>query len=179
MGLKDKKDDDGNLVLDENGDPILLDRVVLEEKHQRIAEERDQLKAQLDDLRGQVEELEKVTGDKAALEKQLADIREAAEKQTSELQSRLAEREREYMLDTVLLGAGLKPERLKAAKALIEDVKVEDGKLVGLDVEEFRKANEYLFDMPKEGGTGLPPRGPAAEDFEAKGRKIMGLKPKE
>jgi len=159
MALRYKKDDEGKLVLDDNGDPVLLDRVVLEEKHARISDERDQLKTQLEELRGQVDGLEKLSGDKEALEKQLVEIKEAAEREKGEFETRMAERDRQYALDTALLGAGLKPERLKAAKALIEGVEVKDGKLEGLDVESFRKENEYLFDVPKEGGSGLPPRG--------------------
>jgi len=159
MALTYKKDAEGKLVLDDNGDPVLLDRVVLAEKHERIAAERDELKTRVDDLDGRIKELSEASGTAEELKAKVDELTAAQEKTASEYEQRMAEREREYALDTALLGAGLKPERLKAAKALIEGVEIRDGKLEGLDLEAFKGANEYLFDVPKEGSAGLPPRG--------------------
>lgn len=176
--MKFKKDDDGKLVLDEKGDPIAisesgevipLDKVVSQAKHQRIETERDELKGQLEKLQGQVAGLEKVSGDKEALEKQLVEIREAAEREKGELEGRMTARAREYALDTALLASGIPADRLKAAKAYVDAEKLElDGeKLKGFDLESFKKEHEYLFEGTQSLAGGLPPRGGVKLDPES------------
>jgi len=154
--MKFKKDDEGRLVLDEHGDPIAiseqgevipLDKVVSLGKHARVETERDEFKAEVGRLRDQIAELSKVTGDKDALEKRLAEITAGAEKTKADLESLLAARDKEYALDTALLGAGVPSDRLKAARALIDTEKlaVADGGLTGFDAESFKKDAPYLF----------------------------------
>lgn len=161
MALQYKKGEDGALVLDDKGDPILLDRVVLADKHERIASERDELKSRVDELDARIKELSEASGTAEELKAKVDELTAAQEKVASEYEQRIAERERAYALDTALLGAGLSSERLKAAKALVdtEKLELEGGKLKGLDLEAFKKDNAYLFDAPQVGDTGLPGRG--------------------
>lgn len=169
--MRFKKDEDGKLVVDENGDPIAidsegnpipLDKVISEGKHtrllSRVEQERDTYKEELEKLRAQVDELSKITNDKEELEKQLATIREESAKTKEELERALQERERTYALDTLLLGAGVPKERLRAAKALIDEVEVEDGQVKGFDLDAFKKENAYLFAQPQVGNTAMPQR---------------------
>lgn len=176
--MKFKKDDEGKLVLDEKGDPIAisesgeaipLDKVVSLVKHQRIESERDDLKEQLDKLQGQVADLGKLSGDKEALEKKVAEMQEASERERGEYESKITARTRDYALDTTLLASGVPADRLKAAKAYVdaEKLELEGEKLKGFDVESFKKEHEYLFESTDALSGGLPPRGRAKPDPES------------
>lgn len=175
--MRFKKDDDGKLVLDESGDPIAitesgevipLDKVVSLGKHARVEGERDEYKGQVEKLQAQISDLSKVSGDKEALEKQLADIKAAADADRAELQAKAAARDKEYALNETLLGAGVPKERLKAAKALVDpaSLTVDGEKLTGLDLESFRKDNAYLFAPQETYSTGLPPRGASGVSYD-------------
>lgn len=183
--MKFKKDDEGKLVLDDNGDPIAisesgevipLDKVVSIGKYQRVEEERDEAKKQLTALTTKVSDLEKVSGDKEALEKQIAEIKETAEKEKGELETRIAARTRDYALDTALLGSGVPADRLKAAKAYIDAEKLElDGDaLKGFDAEAFKKDHVFLFETTESSSSAAPSRGGAGEG-DAGLRSAMGL----
>lgn len=185
--MKFKKDDEGKLVLDDAGDPIAitesgevipLDKVVSLGKHTRIETERDELKVENAKLTTQIGELSKLSGDKEALEKRIAEITEGSEKTKTELESRLAAKDKEYALDTALLGAGVPADRLKAAKAYVdmEKVAVEGGKLSGLDVESFKKDQPYLFGPTPTVDSAAPSRGAGGTDpSEARLAAAMGL----
>ncbi len=185
--MKFKKDADGNLVLDVNGDPIAvdgqgetipLDKVVSLGKHQRIETERDEYKSKVEELTGQIGDLQKLSGDKEALEAKFAEVTKSAETSKTEFEAKLAARDKEHVLDTTLLGAGIDIKRLKAAKALIdqEGIAVVNGKLDGLDLESFKKDNDYLFGATTTVDTGAASRGAAGVDAaEAQMRKDMGL----
>lgn len=189
--MKFKKDDEGKLVLDDKGDPIAvteegevipLDKVVSLGKFQRVESERDEHKLQAEKLTGQIEDLKKVSGDKEALEKRISELTEASAKDKADLETRMAERDKEHALDTALLGAGVPSARLKAAKALVdsESLKLDGEKLFGLDVETFKKDNAYLFDAAIVVDSAAAARGAGGSDAnEAQMRSVMGLETKE
>jgi hypothetical protein len=185
MALTFKKDAEGKLVLNDEGDPILIEKVVLEEKHERVktelANERDDLKTQVDELTKQIGEVQKSTGDAEALKAQLETITKAHADFQADADARMAAKDREYALDTALLGAGIPSERLKAAKALVGDVELKDGKLAGFDAEAFKKDNAYLFPQQDKFSTGAASSGQAnneeAEQLAAM-RDAAGLPPK-
>jgi seryl-tRNA synthetase len=185
--MKFKKDAEGKLVLDDDGNPIAvdgdgnvipLDKVVALGKHQRIESERDEYKTEAETLRAQIAELQKAGGDKEELEKKLAEITAGSETAKADFEARMAARDKEYAMDTALLGAGVPVGRLKAAKALIdtEGIAVVNGKLDGLDLDAFKKDNDYLFEASTTVDTGAANRGATGVDKdEAQMRSIMGL----
>lgn len=188
--MKWKKDEEGALVLDGDGNPIAvsesgevipLDKVVALGKHQRVESERDEYKAQADKLAAQIAELEKNAGDKEALAAQLAEMKAEAEKAAADFDARMAVRDREHALDTALLGAGVPAPRLKAAKALIdpEALTLTDGKLAGLDLDAFKADAAYLFETAAPVASAAASRGAAGDADDAKMRAVMGLAPKE
>jgi hypothetical protein len=189
--MKFKKDDEGKLVLDDNGDPIAidaqgetipLDKVVSLGKHQRIEGERDEYKAQAEKLTGQIAELQKTSGDKEELAKQLADLVADSEKTKADFETKMAARDKEHALDTALLKAGVKPDALKGAKAYVdlEALKLDDEALSGLDLEAFKKDKPYLFGTGTPVDSAAPSRGTGAnEPNEAQLRTAMGLEKKE
>lgn len=153
--MRFKKDDEGKLVLDDGGDPIAidsagevipLDKVVSLGKHQRIEGERDELKTEVEKLRGQVTELQKVSGDKEALEKKLAEITDGAEKAKTDLETRMAARDKEYALDTALLKAGCRDTKAARAHVDLEALKLDGEALAGFDADTFKKDRPYLFE---------------------------------
>lgn len=174
--MKFKKDDEGRLMLDENGDPIAvtesgevipLDKVVSLGKHQRIEGERNELKAQVDELTKQIGELQKVAGDAEATKAQLETLAKTAADSQADFESRMAARDREYALDIALRDAGVPRDLVKGAKAYIgEDVKYEGGKLTGFDAESFKKERPFLFPAQETFDTGAPSRGSAQLDPE-------------
>ena len=181
-----RKDEDGKLVLDDNGNPIAvdskgevipLDKVVSLGKHQRIEAERDEHKAQAERLAVQIAELEKNAGDKDALTAQLAEMKAEAEKAATDFEARMATRDKEYALDTMLLGAGVPAPRLKAAKALIdtEALALVNGKLDGLDLDAFKADAGYLFDAPAVKDSAAVSRGTGNSGDDAQMRAVMGL----
>lgn len=189
--MKFKKDDEGKLVVDDKGDPIAiteegevipLDKVVSLGKLQRVESERDEHKAQVERLSGQIEDFKKVSGDKEALEERISEVTESSAREKAELEARMAARAKEYALDTALLGAGVPSARLKAAKALVdsESLKLDGEKLFGLDVETFKKDNAYLFDAAVVVDSAAAARGTGGSDAnEAQMRGVMGLGTKE
>jgi vacuolar-type H+-ATPase subunit I/STV1 len=175
--VKWKKDDEGKLVLDDSGDPIAIDesgnaidlsRVVAAGKHERVVSERDEYKTKAGDLEKQIDDLKQSVGNADELKTKVEELTSKAEQEKSEFETRLAAKDKEYALDTALLDAGVPGKRLKAAKALIdlESVKVDDGKLAGLDLAAFKKDNSYLFETVQPKKTAAPSSSPSVEDLE-------------
>ncbi len=189
--LKFKKDAEGKLVLDDDGNPIAidgqgevipLDKVVSLGKHQRIETERDEYKDQLATLKGEVESLKTSAGNAEELKTKIEELTTKSATAETEFEKKIAARDKEYVLDTALLGAGVPAARIKAAKALIdsEKVAVVNGKLDGLDLDAFKKDNDYLFGETTTVSSAAASSGTAATDAdETQMRSIMGLKPKE
>lgn len=189
--LKFKKDAEGKLVLDDEGNPIAidgegnpipLDKVVSLGKHQRIEGERDEYKSKVEELTGQISELQKSAGNAEELKAKVEELTTKSAATETEFQAKIAARDKEYVLDTALLGAGVPADRLKAAKALVdpEKIAVVNGKLDGLDLDTFKKDAAYLFTESTTVSSAAASRGAAGGDAdEAQMRSIMGLEPKE
>lgn len=189
--MKFKKDDEGKLVLDDSGDPIAidnegntipLDKVVSLGKHQRIEDERNELKAKVDELTKQIGDLQKVAGDAEATKTKLEELAKTAEEAQADFEARMAARDREYALDIALRDAGVPKDLITGAKAYIGDeVRYEGGRLTGFDAESFKKERPFLFPKQETFGTGAPPSGaPANEEAEriSQMREAAGLPPK-
>ena len=100
-----KKDEDGKLVVDEGGDPmalsesgevIPLDKVVSLGKHARVESERDELKAQVDKLTGDIEALNASAGDAEKLKAEVERITAESESAKTEWEGKLASREKNH-----------------------------------------------------------------------------------
>ena len=193
--MKFKKDEEGKLVLDDNGDPIAvtesgevipLDKVVSLGKHTRVEAERDEYKGEVEKLRGQIDELSKQGGDAEELKAQIEELKTKSDAAKTESEQRIADKDAEiaelakgHAIDTALLGAGVPEARLKAAKALLDIDKVElsNDQLTGLDVETFKKDNAYLFDTTTTSSAAASRGAAGASKGEAVLRESMGLPP--
>lgn len=177
-----KKDEDGALVLDENGDPIALsesgeviplDKVVSLGKHARVESERDELKAQVDKLAADIEALNASAGDAEKLKAEVERITAESETAKTEWEGKLASREKEFAIESELLRAGCRDTKAARAHIDADALELKDGNLSGLDLESFKKDRAYLFDKPKKVDTGLPPSGTESPDDGL--RSAMGL----
>lgn len=188
--MRFKKNEDGSLVLDDDGNPIAidgdgntipLDKVVSLGKHQRIEGERDEYKAEAEKLRGEIGDLKKSAGNAEELKAKVDELTAATETAKTDFESKMAAREKEHALDTALLASGVKPAALKAAKVYVDLDKLElDGEaLNGFDAETFKKDQPFLFDAQSTVSTGGPSRGSGGGTDEDQTRAAMGLKPKE
>lgn len=166
--MRFKKDDEGKLVLDDGGDPIAidsagevipLDKVVSLGKHQRIEGERDEYKTRVETLEAQISELQKVSGDKDELEKKLTEMAADAEKTRTDLESRMAAKDKEYAVEAALLKAGCRDTTAARAHVDMDAIKIEDASLKGLDIEAFKKDRPYLFGPSDTVDTAPPLRG--------------------
>ncbi len=145
--MKFRKDDDGKLVLDDNGDPIAvsdkgnvidLTKIVSEDKHNRIASEREEYKSKVEELQKQIGELSAKSESAEELQKQIAELKASATESESEWKAKLEAREKDHALDTALLGAGVPDKLLKAAKAMIDPEK-------GFEPESFKSEYPSFF----------------------------------
>jgi vacuolar-type H+-ATPase subunit I/STV1 len=185
--MKFKRDAEGKLVLDDHGNPILVDddgkelaldalapvkegddkKVVSLGKYERVEGERDEYKKQLTTLQGEVEGLKTSAGDADALKSKVEELTSGTAKLTEEFDAKMAARDKEHALDTALLGAGVKPAALKAAKAYVDldTLKLEGEALSGLDLETFKKDQAFLFAPVTKVATGAPSRGGAGDEI--------------
>lgn len=152
--MKFKKDEEGKLVLDEDGDPIAvsekgevipLDNVVSLGKHQRVETERDTLKEQVEKMTADLEAIKANAGDTDALKKQIDELTEQAANAKTEFETKLTATERDHAIETALLGAGCVDTKAARAHIDFDAVKLADGKLSGLDLESFKTDRPYLF----------------------------------
>lgn len=105
-------------------------------------------KSQIATRDSQIDELSKKAQGNTDLLKQIDDLKAANAKASSDYEAKLSAREKEYLIDTALLGA--KSKNTKAVKGLLdlEKVVVKDGKLEGLEDQlvALRKSDAYLFE---------------------------------
>jgi vacuolar-type H+-ATPase subunit I/STV1 len=188
--VKFKKNEDGTLVLDGDGNPIAVDeggevidltKVVAVGKHQRIVDELGQTKTRVDELEGQIGDLQKVAGNAEELKTKVEELSGTLETSKSEFSEQLAAKDKEYALDTALLAAGVPSDRLKAAKALVDPagLTLHDNRLVGLDLDSFKKDNDYLFAATTAVSSAAASAGAPTDKGDTGLRAAMGLKPKE
>lgn len=126
------------------------------ERLNEVAQQRDEYKTMLEERDNQLEELKtKATGNEE-LQERIQELEELNKQTKEEYESKLEAQKFDYELEKAIREAGAR--NPKAVKALLntEEIKLEDGKLVGLEaqLETLKKTDDYLF-----GETGLKGKG--------------------
>lgn len=134
-------------LTDEQADKVvagygqMVPKARLDDKIQDLKELQDTLA----DRDKQLEELKQV--DAQSLQAKITELQSANETLKTEYETKLTQREFDYVLENALRDA--KAKNAKAVKALLDTsiVKVVDGKLVGLDeqLKSLKTSDEYLF----------------------------------
>ena len=111
-------------------------------------QERDSLKAQLEDVNGQLSEAQKNSKKGSELQGQLKDLQQQFEDSKAKAEEQLQATKKDYEIAAALSKAGAKND--KAVKALLDTEKVnfdDNGKLIGLSeqLEAVKKDNDFLF----------------------------------
>lgn len=111
-------------------------------------QERDSLKAQLEDVNGQLSEAQKNSKKGSELQGQLKDLQKQFEDSKAKAEEQLQATKKDYEIAAALSKAGAKND--KAVKALLDTEKVnfdDNGKLIGLSeqLEAVKKDNDFLF----------------------------------
>lgn len=88
------------------------------------------------------------------------ELTEANEKTKTEYETRIAEREKSYQVDSALIGAKAKNTRAVKGLLNLESVTIKEGKVVGLEeqLSALKKSDPYLFEEEK-------PSGPKVDQF--------------
>lgn len=111
-------------------------------------QERDSLKAQLEDVNGQLSEAQKNSKKGSELQGQLKDLQKQFDDSKAKAEEQLQATKKDYEIAAALSKAGAKND--KAVKALLDTEKVnfdDNGKLIGLSeqLEAVKKDNDFLF----------------------------------
>ena len=111
-------------------------------------QERDSLKAQLEDVNGQLSEAQKNSKKGSELQDQLKDLQKQFDDSKAKAEEQLQATKKDYEIAAALSKAGAKND--KAVKALLDTEKVnfdDNGKLIGLSeqLEAVKKDNDFLF----------------------------------
>ena len=111
-------------------------------------QERDSLKAQLEDVNGQLSEAQKNSKKGSELQGQLKDLQKQFDDSKAKAEAQLQATKKDYEIAAALSKAGAKND--KAVKALLDTEKVnfdDNGKLIGLSeqLEAVKKDNDFLF----------------------------------
>ena len=111
-------------------------------------QERDSLKAQLEDVNGQLSEAQKNSKKGSELQGQLKDLQKQFNDSKAKAEEQLQATKKDYEIAAALSKAGAKND--KAVKALLDTEKVnfdDNGKLIGLSeqLEAVKKDNDFLF----------------------------------
>ena len=111
-------------------------------------QERDSLKAQLEDVNGQLSEAQKNSKKWSELQDQLKDLQKQFDDSKAKAEEQLQATKKDYEIAAALSKAGAKND--KAVKALLDTEKVnfdDNGKLIGLSeqLEAVKKENDFLF----------------------------------
>ena len=119
-------------------------------------QERDSLKAQLEDVNGQLSEAQKNSKKGSELQGQLKDLQKQFDDSKAKAEEQLQATKKDYEIAAALSKAGAKND--KAVKALLDTEKVnfdDNGKLIGLSeqLEAVKKDNDFLFADTNESNT--------------------------
>lgn len=111
-------------------------------------QERDSLKAQLEDVNGQLSEAQKNSKKGSELQGQLKDLQKQFDDSKAKAEEQLQATKKDYEIAAALSKAGAKND--KAVKALLDTEKVnfdDNGKLIGLSeqLEAVKNDNDFLF----------------------------------
>lgn len=138
------------------------------------------LKEQLEGANRQIGDFRAMDIDK--IKQAAADWEEKAKKAAADAEAKIGKIQFDHALDAALSGA--KAKNTKAVTALLDmdGIKLEDGKLTGLDkqLEKLRADNDYLFESETNEPRflGSAGGGSGAGDDDAAIRAVMGLPPK-
>lgn len=117
-----------------------------------VTEQRDEYKSMLDERNTQLEELKKKAQGNEDLQAKIEELQSKNEETVQEYESKLSAQKFDFELEKAIREAGAR--NPKAVKALLNtaEIKLEDGKLSGLEaqMEKLKKEEDYLF-----GETGL------------------------
>lgn len=124
-------------------------------------QERNSLKAQLDEVNGQLTEAQKKAEKGSDLQSQLKDLQKQFDESKTNAEKQLQATKKDYEISAAIDKAGAK--NAKAVKALLDTEKInfdDNGKLIGLSeqLEAVKKDNDFLFaeTNTNEGGSGRP-----------------------
>lgn len=122
-------------------------------------QERNSLKAQLDEVNGQLAEAQKKAEKGSDLQNQLKDLQKQFDESKTNAEKQLQATKKDYEISAAIDKAGAK--NAKAVKALLDTEKVnfdDNGKLIGLSeqLEAVKGDNDFLFADTNEGGSGKP-----------------------
>lgn len=126
----------------------------LKEQVDSLTSERDNLKQQVSDRDGQLDDLRKNAGKNEELEATIKQLQEDNKAATAKYQNDLAAKEKGFKIEGALRDA--KAKNVKAVLSLIDTEKVsvkKDGTLDGLtdQIEAVKKSDSYLFDAENAG----------------------------
>lgn len=111
-------------------------------------EELKQAKSEMTTVQGEIESLKKSNANNEDLAKQIEAMKEAASKREAEYTATLAKMEVDGIVERALLSSKVK--NAKAVRALLdlEDAKVKDGTIKGLDEQltKLKESDPYLFE---------------------------------
>ena len=120
----------------------------IEERYSKVKNQKNELDKQLADRDKQIEELMKNNSSNTELLNQLEALKQENLNSKNEYESKISKLEFNYALDKALLGA--KCRNTTALKALLrlDDIKMNEGKLEGLEeqLETLRENDGYLFE---------------------------------
>lgn len=128
----------------------------IEERYSKVKNQKNELDKQLADRDKQIEELMKNNSSNTELLNQLEALKQENLNSKNEYESKISKLEFNYALDKALLGA--KCRNTTALKALLrlDDIKMNEGKLEGLEeqLETLRENDGYLFEEVQGVNTG-------------------------
>lgn len=147
----------------------LDENYVSKDRFNQVNEQVKDFKSQLTERDKQLEELKKVSEGNEELQTKLAEMEANNAKIQEEYEARLTKSRQEYAIDLALTKA--KAKNPKAVKALLdlEQIKLDDDKVTGLDeqLKALKESDGYLFDDEIPEGTGMTDSGQdeEKEDF--------------
>ena len=162
-------------ILDQNGTEITALKTQINTKNEELKPAREQL----------VEANETINGFKAvdieSIKKAADDWKQKAEKAESDAAAKISQIQFDSLLESTLSTA--KAKNAKAVKALLdmEGLKLDDGKIIGLDdqLAKIKAENDYLFEGDKKTPQFSAPTPGVADDGMNAIRAAAGLKTKE
>ena len=146
-----------------------------------VNEAKKALEQQIKDRDKDIADLKKAAGDNADLNKRYQELQDKYTADTEALNKAMADSRKNSAVDMAILQA--KGKNAKAIKALLDMEKItlkEDGALEGLNLEELKKSDGYLFEDVKNGieGTGFTQGAQTTgfDDLNSQVAAVMGVK---
>lgn len=120
----------------------------IEERYSKVKNQKTELDKQLADRDKQIEELMKNNSSNTELLSQLEALKEENLNSKNEYESKISKLEFNHALDKALLGAKCKNTTALRALLRVDDIKMNEGKLEGLEeqLETIRANDGYLFE---------------------------------